>query len=100
MKNFFVNEFVKENEKLVAACDLELAGKTLEEKTICINIRKDFYCGKKCSEKELIDIINSSTILNLIGNKCVQIAIDNGLVKKENVLNVCGVMHAQAVVMR
>ena len=100
MKNFFVKEFIRDNDKLVAACDAEIAGKIFEEENVSINVRENFYCDKKCDEKELVDMMRSSTMLNLVGNKCVQVAIDNGLISKENVLNISGVMHAQVVVMK
>ena len=42
-------------------------------------------------------MIENSTIVNLIGNSCVEKAIANGFIHPEAVLKIEGISHAQIV---
>ncbi len=100
MKNFFFRKFARENDVVVAACDAEIAGKVFEDAVARLNVSKAFYCYKTCDESELIGIMRSSTVMNLTGNRCVAVAIRNGLVDEKSVLLIGGAMHAQAVTLQ
>jgi hypothetical protein len=85
------------NNVLLAMCDSEILGKTLCEGRIVFHVREEFYKGARVSIEEAVDIIEKSTIVNMIGQNVVQKAIEKGYVHPEAVLNIEGVPHAQIV---
>ena len=82
---------------LLAVCDCELLGKTLREGKIVFHVKNEFYNGRKATVEEAMGMINNSTIVNLVGECCVEQAIANGYVHPEAVLKIEGVPHAQIV---
>jgi len=84
---------------LLAACDADLLGRVLREGKIVFEVREEFYKGPKMSVEEAIDLVEKSTVVNMIGNYIVQKAIEKGLIHPEAVLNISGILHAQIVKM-
>ncbi len=84
---------------LLAACDADLLGRILREGKIVFEVREEFYKGPKMSVEEAIDLVEKSTVVNMIGNCIVQKAIEKGLIHPEAVLNISGILHAQIVKM-
>jgi hypothetical protein len=82
---------------LLAICDAELIGKTLKDGRIVFKISNEFYNGRKMPLDQAVNMIENSTIVNLIGNKCVEKAIQNGFVHPEAILKIQGISHAQIV---
>lgn len=82
---------------VLAICDAELLGKTLNEGKIVFEVREEFYKGIKTTVEEAIYLISQSTIVNMIGKRIVKKALEKGLVHPEAVLNISGVPHAQIV---
>jgi hypothetical protein len=82
---------------LLAICDSEILGKTLREGKIVFHVKDEFYNGGKVSVEEAVDMIENSTIVNMVGKCCVEKAIEKGYVHPEAVLNIEGVPHAQIV---
>jgi hypothetical protein len=82
---------------LLAICDAELLGRTLREGKIVFCVKEDFYKGTRLSVGEAISVIESSTIVNLVGKNIVKKAIELGYVHPEAVLEIEGVPHAQIV---
>ena len=84
---------------LLATCDTELLGKILREGKIVFEIHEEFYKGPKMTVEEVIDLMEQSTIVNMVGHKIVKKAIEKGLVHPDAVLKISGVPHAQIVKM-
>jgi hypothetical protein len=82
---------------LLAICDSEILGKTLREGKIVFKVKEEFYNGGRVSVEEAVDMIENSTIVNMVGKCCVEKAIKKGYVHPEAVLNIAGVPHAQIV---
>jgi len=82
---------------LLAMCDCEILGKTLREGKIVFHVKDEFYNGGRVTLEEGINMIENSTIVNMVGKKCVKKAIEKGYVHPEAVLNIEGVPHAQIV---
>ncbi|MGO8807797.1 MAG: DUF424 domain-containing protein [Candidatus Bathyarchaeia archaeon] len=80
---------------LLAVCDCELLGKTLQEGKIVFKIKEEFYNGRKATVDEAMGMIDNSTIVNLVGKVCVEKAIAHGYVHPEAVIKIEGVPHAQ-----
>jgi len=82
---------------LLAICDCELLGRTLREGKIVFHVKDEFYNGRKATVEEAIEMIDNSTIVNLVGAVCVEKAVAKGYVHPEAVLKIEGVPHAQIV---
>jgi len=82
---------------ILAACDVELLGKTLRTEKLVFRIREEFYKGPKMPVGEVIELIEESTIVNMVGHNIVKKAIEKGLVHPDAVLEICGIPHAQIV---
>jgi len=87
------------NDVLVAACDAGLLGKTLEDGEINFEISKNFYDGIRGDRVMLERHLERATIANLVGSMCVKCGMEMGLVRKENVLMIDGIPHAQFALM-
>jgi hypothetical protein len=84
---------------LLATCDAELLGRILREGKIVFEIHEQFYKGPRMTIEEVINLMQQSTIVNMVGNKIVSKAIERGLVHPDAVLEISGVPHAQIVKM-
>jgi hypothetical protein len=82
---------------LLAMCDAEILGKTFCEGKITFHVREEFYRGAKVTVEEAMQMVENSTIVNMIGKHVVKKAIEKGYVHPEAVLNIEGVPHAQIV---
>lgn len=82
---------------MLAICDSEVLGKTLREGKIVFQVKEEFYNGGRTTVEEAVDMIENSTIVNMVGKCCVEKAIARGYVHPEAVLNIEGVPHAQIV---
>jgi hypothetical protein len=82
---------------VLAICDSELLGKTLREGKIVFHVKEEFYNGGRVTVEEAVDMIQNSTIVNMVGKCCVEKAIAKGYVHPHAVLNIEGVPHAQIV---
>ena len=80
---------------LLAICDADLLGKILKQGKISFHIREEFYKGSLVSLEEALDLIQQSTIVNMVGRGIVGTAVKKGLVHPEAVLKIDGVPHAQ-----
>ena len=78
-------------------CDAEILGRTLREGKIIFCVKEDFYRGPLVSVEEAVSLIESSTIVNMIGKNVVKKAIERGYVHPEAVLSINGIPHAQIV---
>jgi hypothetical protein len=80
---------------ILAMCDIDLLGKTLQEGKITFKVKEEFYNGGKTTVDEAVNMIKNATIINLVGKCCVEKAIQNGYVHPDAVLTINGVPHAQ-----
>lgn len=82
---------------LLAACDSDIAGKKFSEGKLALEIRKDFYCGKKTGG-EIIGLFPQADIINIAGKEIVFLAARSGWVSKNSVLKIKNIPHAQTIV--
>ena len=80
---------------ILAVCDKELLGKTFEEGNISFTVSERFYGGKEVTEKEMLEMWEEASSLNMFGNKCIGIMQKKGFIG-EKVLLIKGIKHAQA----
>jgi hypothetical protein len=81
-------------ETVVAACDAELLGRRLSEGKVRLHVN-EFYDGERIDEASLANFLKSGTIINLVGERCVKVAVELGLVDSHGVMYIDGVPHAQ-----
>ena len=84
---------------LLAVCDADLLGKTFRESDMVFEVNEDFYKGLRTSVEEAVNLIEESTVVNLVGCNIVKKAMEKGYVHPEAVIKICGVPHAQIVKM-
>ncbi|MEM5853459.1 MAG: DUF424 family protein [Candidatus Aenigmatarchaeota archaeon] len=96
---FWCNVFYDKKDVLVVVCDEELLGKKLKikEKGITVEVSEKFYGGRLVDEETVVKLLKTATIGNLMGEKIVNLATENGFIVKENVILIDGVPHAQFV---
>ncbi|VVB74573.1 Uncharacterised protein [Candidatus Tiddalikarchaeum anstoanum] len=86
------------NDLLLAACDEELLGKTLNHSNGAeIFINPSFYKGDKMDKEEFIKNLKDATIINLFGKETVKIAVDANELSEDGAIIIAGVPHAQIV---
>ena len=82
---------------LLSVCDMEVLGKQLKQGQTRFRISEKFYKGPLVSVDEAIDLIQQSTIINIVGSRMVRKAIEKGLVHPDAVIEIDGVLHAQII---
>lgn len=82
---------------MLAVCDMEVLGKQLKQGQTRFHISEKFYKGPLVSVDEAIDLIQQSTIINIVGSRMVRKAIEKGLVHPDAVIEIDGVLHAQII---
>ncbi|MGB9814904.1 MAG: DUF424 domain-containing protein [Thermoplasmata archaeon] len=88
------------DEVVLAACDSNLLGKRYEEGEFHIEVKREFYLDRYVNEKIFRNALRIATVINLVGENVVEIAIDEGIVDRDNIIRIKGIPHAQAVRMR
>ena len=87
------------NDVLIGACDEDLIGKKFEEGKYQIEVKKEFYDGKRVKPEVLKESLKDATIANLVGKETVKCAIEMGLIDEDCVIKIKGIPHAQMVQM-
>lgn len=88
-----------ENGVLLAMCDEGLIDRVIEDGDVYINIRdySEFYRGSLIGPNELRGMLPEKLhSANVIGDEAVGAAVENSIVKKENVRTASGIRYAHA----
>ncbi len=80
---------------MITICDADVLGETFEEGSISLSVTEDFYGGEAVETESVIDALSRASIANLVGTETVELAIREGFVDEENVLEVEETLHAQ-----
>lgn len=95
----YVRIHVHEDDRILAACDEDIAGLTFRGGGARITVSERFYCGESVTEEVFIERMRSASVVNLVGNTVVEAAVRAGFIAAANVMEIGGVKHAQAVMM-
>ena len=90
-------KFHKDESCVVAICDKNLIGKTLSEGEVEIKISEYFYKGEEKTAEEVCEIMKANDNLNIVGKESIGLAVKLGIIKKDNVMVIQGVPHAQGI---
>ena len=88
----------KDNRMMLAVCDSELIGKKIEDDKRQLDLTSEFYKGEEKTEQETSDLMRNSYILNIVGEKSINLALKEELISGDHVDNIKNIPYAQAVV--
>ncbi|HEX5518900.1 MAG TPA: DUF424 family protein [Candidatus Nitrosocosmicus sp.] len=71
--------------QMINMCDLDILGKKIQQGDFMINISKEYYYSEEITNKEAIEILKSSSIINLVGQGIVGLALSLNLAKRNSV---------------
>ena len=97
MSKVYVKTVTQGRDRLVAVCDEEILGKTLEGGKVPFKVSEGFYKGTLGEVDEAIAAMKQATICNLVGKKIVEAAIDCNMVHERAVIYFGDIPHAQIV---
>ena len=80
--------------KVIAVCDRELLGTTLQGDSFDFEISAFFYGGKEIGEDELKLCFAQAGSLNLVGRRTIECAIACGAVDPAAICDIGGIPHA------
>lgn len=80
---------------LVTVCDSGIIGETFEDGEVSLTVTEDFYGGDAVETQTVIESLERASVANLVGTETVALAIDQGFVKEDRVLEIDGTRHAQ-----
>jgi len=83
---------------LIAICDIDLNGKTLDNNGVEFFINPRFYCDKTAKE-DILSIISKSNDGNVIGNKIVNLLLESKVISNDSIILIDNVKHAQFTIL-
>ena len=84
-------------ETILAACDVDVLGNEYVEGEYCFLVSRDFYHDGFVEDSVFKELLSQSTIINLIGESVVELAIKEGFINPEHIFRVANVPHAQSL---
>ncbi|MGD9962649.1 MAG: DUF424 domain-containing protein [Thermoplasmata archaeon] len=90
-----IKVYTQGRERLVAACDTDIVGKTFRSDGLVLQLSESFYHGDEVDEDALVNWLRLATVANLSGERTVAVAVENGFVDEGGVVRIGGVPHAQ-----
>ncbi len=97
MGGVYVKSMRRGKDTVVAVCDEEILGATLEGGRVPFKVSEGFYGGALGEVDEALDAMRQATICNLVGKRIVEAAIRRKMVHERAVIYFGDVPHAQIV---
>lgn len=95
--NFYVKIHDNINGRVVAICDSDLLGQTLEDENYKIEISKTFYGGELMNEEQVVSLLEKERNLNIVGKNIVELCLELGIILQEHILLVNDTPHMQLI---
>ena len=73
---FFVKTTNYQNSNMLNMCDEDLLGKTIKNGKLQINITQSYYGQRLVDKAEAETLLQSCSILNLVGKNTIQLSVD------------------------
>ena len=87
-KQFIARMIKWQNATLVNICDEELLGTTVKGEQVEMPISRDYFGADKVNEMEAIQMVRTSSIVNLAGSRIVEKVVDAKLASRNAVKSV------------
>jgi len=97
MSKVYVKTMARGRDRIVAVCDEEILGETLEGGRVPFKVNEGFYKGTLGEINEAIEAMRQATICNLVGKAIVEAAIECNMVHERAVIYFGDIPHAQIV---
>ncbi len=98
MTDVYINTIRHGKDTLVAVCDADILGQTLEGASCSFIVSERFYGGNLSTISEALQAMNKATIVNMIGKNIVTAAIKDRRVHPDAVIYFGKVPHAQIII--
>jgi hypothetical protein len=95
MTELLLNERKTQKGLLVSVCDADVIGESFDNGDVSLTVDADFYDGDTVDDEAALASLARCSVANIVGTKAVDLAIENGFVDEENVLDFDGTRHAQ-----
>ena len=95
----FVRIHRNESDVILAACDEDLIGRSFADGRARLDVSEIFYRGESLDRAALAERMRNASIMNLVGSEAVAVAIEEGYVSEEDVIEIAGIKHVQVVLM-
>jgi len=95
----YVKIHIHESDTILAACDEELVGQTFRGDGLKLDVSEIFYKGESVSKEVLARRMKDVSIMNLVGDEVVAVAIEEGYATADSIIEIGGVKHVQVVLM-
>ena len=89
--NFAVKIVNQKNNKMLNICDAELVGRTVRQSDLDVTITKSYYGDRIIDEKEAESLLRTSSIINMVGKKTIDLSIKIGIGSAKGVKEIEGV---------
>jgi hypothetical protein len=83
---------------LVTVCDGDVVGDTFENGDVSLTVEEAFYAPDDSEEADpdaVVASLGKASVANLVGTETVELAIEEGFVDPDSVLEIDGTLHAQ-----
>jgi hypothetical protein len=97
MGEVYVNTIRQNRDTLVAVCDAELLGCTLEGGRVPFEVSERFYGGSLSSLEEALEAMRKASMCNIVGKKIVEAAIGKKMIQKTAIIYIGDIPHAQII---
>ena len=89
--NFAVRQVNQQRNRMLNICDAELVGKTVRQSDLEITITKSYYQDRVVDEKEAESLLRTSSIINMVGKKTIDLSIKMGIGSAKGVKEIEGI---------
>jgi len=92
-RRYILSSYPSDKGDVVGVVDKNLLGKYYEEDGKVLDLSSPFYKGSEVTFKEVIKALDKCYTANVVGNNIVKELISYGMVNKENVKKIKGIMY-------
>ena len=89
--NFAVKQVNQQRNRMLNICDAELVGRTVRQSDLEIKITKSYYGDRIVDEKEAESILRTSSIINMVGKRTIDLSIKMGVGTAKGVKEIEGI---------
>jgi len=89
--NFAVKVVNQQQNRMLNMCDVELVGRTIQQSDLVVTISKSYYGDRIVDEKEAESLLRNSSIINMVGEKTIDLSIKMGIGNAKGIKKIDGI---------